>query len=75
MHLFARADRIITYADYFLEKLSGEYAIDYTMASRTMAFDCRSKGWDPGLLNRLDVPPSLFSEPVVLRYLHCNARI
>jgi sugar (pentulose or hexulose) kinase len=41
--VFARAWKIVTYADFILGKLGAEAVIDHTMASRTMAFDLGAK--------------------------------
>ena len=43
--VFDRAAKIVTYADFILGRLGGEAVIDYTMASRTMAFDLEAKEW------------------------------
>lgn len=62
--LFEGRHRLVTYADFILGKLGAEPVIDYTMASRTMAFDLLTKTWSNHLLAALDLPASLFSRPV-----------
>jgi xylulokinase len=62
--VFERADRIVTYGDYILGKLGGEAVIDYTMASRTMAFDLKTKAWDRSLHQKLGLSESIWSRPV-----------
>jgi xylulokinase len=52
--------RIATYADYVIAKLGAEPVIDWTMASRTMAFDLAHKSWSPEVLGALDIDPGLF---------------
>lgn len=56
--------KITTYEDYILAKLGGKLFIDYTMASRTMAFDIHSKKWSQYILNKLKINKNIFSEAV-----------
>lgn len=54
--LYERAFKFVTYADFILGKLgSDEIVLDYTMASRTMAFNIHTKMWDQEILSRLDI--------------------
>ena len=46
--------------DFVLWKLSGEYATDYTIASRTMAFDQRKLQWSPVVLDITGLRTTLF---------------
>jgi xylulokinase len=46
------------YEDFLLMKLAGVPALDYTMASRTMAFDPARKDWVPGILEAVGITPS-----------------
>ncbi len=43
--IFNNAYKFMTYEDYVLSKLGAEPVIDFTMASRTMAFDLLEKKW------------------------------
>jgi xylulokinase len=61
--VFARARKIVTYADFILGKLGGEAVIDWTMASRTMAFDIQRRTWSSDLLGSLGIDPNLLSRP------------
>lgn len=61
---FAKAWKIVTYADFILGKLGAEPVIDYTMASRTMAFDLKTRQWSRPILGKLGLDESLFSKPV-----------
>ncbi len=54
--------KITTYADFILGKLGAAPVIDYTMASRTMAFDLQQRQWSHQILERLDIAPDLLSE-------------
>jgi xylulokinase len=58
-----RTRRILTYADFALGRLGGEPAIDWTMASRTMAFDLARREWSGEVLGALDIDAGLWSRP------------
>lgn len=63
--LFDCTYKFTTYADFILKKLgSDEFTIDYTMASRTMAFDLHSSSWSDDILNTLGIPKEKLSRPV-----------
>nr|WP_276576567.1 FGGY-family carbohydrate kinase [Caldicoprobacter algeriensis] len=63
--IYAKTYKFMTYADFILSKLGAqEPVIDYTMASRTMAFDLRSKEWSNKILDTLDVDINLLSKTV-----------
>jgi len=59
--VYQHAWKIMTYADFILAKLGAEPVIDYTMASRTMAFDLKQQAWSTSLLDRMDLPRDIFS--------------
>ena len=61
--VFERAWKIVTYADFILGKLGGEAIIDWTMASRTMAFDLQRRSWSLDLLGSLGIDLNLLSRP------------
>jgi xylulokinase len=61
---FERTTRITTYADFILNKLGAPPLIDYTMASRTMAFDLNKKCWSSPILDSLNIDMNLFSKAV-----------
>jgi xylulokinase len=46
--------------DYILFKLTGELSTDYTIASRTMAFDIRKKDWSEELCEAVGIDIALF---------------
>ena len=61
--LYERACKFVTYADFILGKLgSDEIVIDYTMSSRTMAFDIVNRNWSPGILSGLDIAADKLAE-------------
>jgi xylulokinase len=54
----ARLWKFVHYEDFLLMKLAGIPALDFTMASRTMAFDPEHKEWVPAILDFVGVTPS-----------------
>lgn len=62
--VFDRAARIVTYEDFILGKLSGEAVIDYTMASRTMAFELGSNQWSATIHRAFDLNEAVWSKAV-----------
>ena len=62
--VFDRASRVVTYADFLLGKLGGEAVIDFTMASRTMAFDLENLKWSPEIHKVLGLNTALWSPAV-----------
>lgn len=62
--LYEKTFKFMAYADFILAKLGAEPVIDFTMASRTMAFDLESKKWSQELLGKLGVSVDLLSKAV-----------
>lgn len=62
--IYKKTYKFMTYADFILAKLGAEPVIDYTMASRTMAFNIIEKKWDIGILNKLGIDINLLSKAV-----------
>lgn len=62
--IYNRTWKFTTYADFLLLKLAGVAAIDYSMASRTMAFDLKLGGWSDEVLTALSIDKTVFSKPV-----------
>jgi xylulokinase len=60
--VFARAWKIVTYADFIWGKLGAGAVMDPTMASRTMAFDLAAGEWSRDLHARLDLDINLWSQ-------------
>lgn len=52
-----------TIDSYLLYKFTGEFATDYTNASRTMLFDIRKLRWDNALCDYFSVPVDLLPQP------------
>ncbi|MCK5811739.1 MAG: carbohydrate kinase [Clostridiales bacterium] len=64
LNSFKKTWKFLLYEDYISYILTGETYIDYSLASRTMAFNVVSKKWDSGILNHANIDVSLLSTPV-----------
>ncbi len=62
--LFSRIRKILLIEDYIVYRLTGIRQIDYSLASRTMAFDVRRLQWSGELLRYAGLDAALFSKPV-----------
>lgn len=62
--LYAKAKHVFLMEDYVVYMLSGRAQIDYSLATRTMAFDIHKLAWNPDIFRAADVDMSLFSNPV-----------
>jgi xylulokinase len=60
--VYKKTFKITTFADFILGKLGADPIIDYTMATRTMAFDLSSNEWSEKILNKLDINKKVFSD-------------
>jgi xylulokinase len=58
---FQRTTKWLNIADYIAYRLSGVPATDYSLASRTLAFDLHQLRWNEALLREVDIPPDLFA--------------
>jgi xylulokinase len=61
---WARTVRWLHVADYVAYRLSGGEATDWSLASRTMAFDIRKRAWNDEILDAVSINRGLFAEPV-----------
>ena len=62
--VYERAKCILLISDYISYLLTGVRRIDYSLASRTMAFDIENKCFYTELLEKLGIDAGLFSTPV-----------
>ena len=62
--LYARTRRVMQMGEYIVYMLTGVAQVDYSLATRSMAFDIRSLTWSDELLAAAGVDPALFSRPV-----------
>ena len=58
---FARTTTWLNTADYIAFRLSGIPATDYSLASRTLAFDLHRRQWANDLLSEVRLSPNLFA--------------
>lgn len=62
--IFENTWKFLLIEDYIIYKLTGSSFIDYSLASRTMAFDVTKKCWDKSLLSLAGLDESKMSTPV-----------
>lgn len=62
--LFSKAAHIFLMEDLVVHALTGTAQIDYSLATRTMAFDLKSLDWSREILDKAGIDPTLFSRPV-----------
>lgn len=63
--LYEKAYKFVTYADFIMGRLgSDEIVIDYSMASRTMAFDLKERRWSKEILEHLGLDTEKLALPV-----------
>lgn len=63
-HIHDRVWKYMCFTDYMGYLLTGNAIIDYSMASRTLAFDYQKKAWSKEILETAQIPESIFSKPV-----------
>ncbi|MDD2534357.1 MAG: FGGY family carbohydrate kinase [Eubacteriales bacterium] len=77
--IFADTWKFLLFADFILFKLGAEPATDYSLATRTMAFDITKKQWSVEILDAVGIAVDKFAQPVQsgtvigkisLRYAH-----
>lgn len=62
--IWQKSAYIFLIEDYVVYMLSGIRQIDYSLATRTMAFDIKKLTWSHEILTAADVKESMFSHPV-----------
>ena len=67
--LLAEAERIVGIKEFITYRLTGEWKIDYSLASATGLFNLESLNWDQDILQFVGVPRDAFSEPVDTDYV------
>ena len=58
--VYKKSKKWLQMADYILFKFTGEYVTDYTLASRTLAFDVLQNVWSREILDAVDVDVNTF---------------
>lgn len=61
--LYQKMHKYVTFSDFAHMQMGLEPTIDYTMASRTMAFDIHDKQFSEEMCGAADVSPDLFATP------------
>jgi gluconokinase len=61
--------RFISIKDYVIHKFTGQYVVDWSMASASGMFDVRNHRWDENALALLHITPAQLSEPVSPRQI------
>lgn len=72
--LFKKCKSICLFEDYIVYMLSGIRQIDYSLASRTMAFDINSLQWNELILEYANIDKNLFSNIVAIGSTAGNIR-
>ena len=62
--VFEKARHIFLIEDYVVWSLTGKAQIDYSLATRTMAFDISALTWSEEILSAAGIDRALFSRPV-----------
>lgn len=61
---YGRADKFLSVGDYILMRMGVELYTDYSLASRTMAFDVNRRQWSDELLSIAGIETDRLPEPV-----------
>ena len=62
--IFKKAMKILSIKEFVLEKMTGEYLVDESMASATGMFNLVQRDWDAEILSDLDIERDMLSRPV-----------
>jgi len=62
--IFKKTKKIFFIANYILYLLGGEHVTDYSLASRSMAFDVINKKWWSDMLEYIGIDEEFFPKPV-----------
>ncbi len=65
--IFSQADKFISIKEYIIYKLTGEFGVDYSIASGSGLLNIKNKEWDKELLNYLGIDEAQLS-PLVDSY-------
>ncbi|RAJ97497.1 gluconokinase [Larkinella arboricola] len=64
LRLLRRATGWLSIKEYIWHKLTGQYQVDYSIATATGLFDSQQKAWYPVALDYAGIRPEQLSEPV-----------
>ena len=62
--VFKNTYKFLLFEDFIIFKLCGEFYTDYSLASRTMAFNVTEKHWEESLLNLAGIDGNKLAKPV-----------
>lgn len=62
--IFSASARFLGVTDYLLTQLGLPAYVDYSLASRFLAFDIHHRCWSPEILKHCDLTPARFAAPV-----------
>lgn len=62
--VYEKAKHALLIEDYIVYMLTGNAQIDYSLATRTMAFDVKNLCWSSKIFDTAEIDSSLFSNPV-----------
>ncbi|HZX75118.1 MAG TPA: gluconokinase, partial [Cyclobacteriaceae bacterium] len=62
--VFSSALKFISIKEFVIARLTGEYVVDYSVASATGLFDSHTLTWSKDVLDLLDLDPGKLSKPV-----------
>lgn len=65
-HVFEACTHICLFEDFIVYKLCGVFQIDYSLATRTMAFDINKLDWDENILRAAGVNKQKLSKPAAM---------
>ena len=60
--IFSQARKWLVVEDYLIFRLTGSYATDYSIASRTMGFDVTRRAWSEEVFAAADLDPASMAE-------------
>ncbi len=62
--IYEKIDKFLVIGSFFAYKFSGKFFIDYSLASRTMAFDVIKKEWSQEIFEAAGIDSSKMAEPI-----------
>lgn len=71
----AKAERLVGIKEYITYRLTGEWKIDYSLASATGLFNLEQLDWDGEILDFIGVDPTAFSAPVDTDYVFTGQNV
>jgi D-xylulose kinase len=76
-NIFSSAHKFLLVHDYVIMKLTGEFATEYSNASRTMLFDIKKLDWSDAICEELQIPkekmPTLYPSARIIGEVNAKA--